>query len=459
MVNINSFGIADPCATVSRVRYLFIICLIFIAFMTGALSVHMSWPGAIYIRALLEGGDAWVDVFDEKANPRQRKIDSEEERNPVPNAKIEWQQGKTYGDYTLFTVRSQKEVYLVDMTGKIAHRWQVNLDNIPEIKSRKKKIGLNVSTYMPHAYVYPNGDLLLMYSLTGYTPYGAGMMRLDQNSNVLWTQFNGGHHGFDVDEATGNVLMLGHKFTNETPTASLQPLHYPLLDDMILVLSPKDGTTIKTISMLNAFAGTAYEQALFQGPETKKDWDLFHTNSVEELTPEMAAHFPMFKPGYLLLSFRNMNAFAVIDPETEKLVLLQYGVWKHQHSAHFSEDGTIVLFDNEGYAPANKMSSRIIHVKPGTGEITYSFAGEGKTKFFSSTWGKVKGLPNGNHLVVVTNHRRMFEVDKDGTIVWSFVLPGLGNEDMNYNSIYFAERYTKEQLPFLRRDESIISEE
>ncbi len=79
------------------------------------------------------------------------------------------------------------------------------------------------------------------------------------------------------------------------------------------------------------------------------DWDreILHTNKITELTFDMAKHFPSFEPGDLLISERTYNLIFVVNPETLKIKWYKIGPWLRQHDSEFSENGLIILFNND----------------------------------------------------------------------------------------------------------------
>ncbi|MCZ6784416.1 MAG: hypothetical protein O7G30_14030, partial [Proteobacteria bacterium] len=56
------------------------------------------------------------------------------------------------------------------------------------------------------------------------------------------------------------------------------------------------------------------------------------------------------------------------------------------------------------------------------GEVVWSYDG-GDEPFFTKQRGSSQRLPNGNHLVAVSNEGEAFEVAPDGEVVWRFWNP------------------------------------
>ncbi|MCB2136881.1 MAG: aryl-sulfate sulfotransferase [Rhodobacteraceae bacterium] len=140
--------------------------------------------------------------------------------------------------------------------------------------------------------------------------------------------------------------------------------------------------------------------------------DIMHPNDVEPLRASMAAAFPQFSVGDLLVSFRNTNMVAVIDRKTHDILWQQYGPWFRQHDPDFQADGTITVFSNNTY----RFRSNIYQVDPKTGQGHDIFR-EKDIDFDSFIMGKHQKLPNGNWLIVSTMQGRILEVTPDGEIV------------------------------------------
>ena len=109
--------------------------------------------------------------------------------------------------------------------------------------------------------------------------------------------------------------------------------------------------------------------------------DPTHLNDAQILTQEMAAQYPRFKAGDLLVSFRTLNTIGVLDPETELFKWHFQGPSHHQHSPRFLGNDVIVFLDNLG-GQVSRGTSRIlaVNVDSSAFESVFPKAGTGAAR-------------------------------------------------------------------------------
>ncbi|MBI1314933.1 hypothetical protein GC176_26875 [bacterium] len=422
---------------------------LFLVFMLGVAAMHLRIMPSFVLEAI-EVADDWDAIT--KDDIQQAELDIIDKRprnkNPVSRAKVKvWDKTLAYNGYTVVNVRNEDKVYLVDMEGKVIHAWDaVPRSTLKGADKDSEEIKLRLRNSF--SQLFPNGDLLVISVMRGKTPYGHSLIKMDKDSNVLWSfdSFQM-HHAVYVDKENGNIYALGHDFVKRT--INLAP-HMPesTLDDLVMILSP-NGKLLESISVFDAFMGTPFEGFLYNEIKDKAQWDRLHTNSIMKLEPEMAMHFPMLKAGQILISVRNMDAIAALDPETQKIVWAMKGPWDAQHDAQFLDNGSILLFDNLGHSFSGKTYSRVLEFSPGTMAVPWYYAGGPGVKMFTSTHGSAERLKNGNTLITESNDGRIIEVTKEGKIVWEYVLPGERIGDLSPSTIYHARRFSKNELTFL----------
>lgn len=434
---------------------LFVIGAIAMAFIAGTYVQYYRYPPSKTLSNAYNAAQTWWKTLQEPGTILE--IKEHENKNPVArdekiisNPRIPiWNKKTAYNGYTLVSTGFFDSAFLIDMQGKIVHRW-----DMPFRKAWPNPAHVHLmtkaDTFLNYAYLFPNGDLLAQYAAIGDTPYGYGILKMDKNSKVLWTYNENAHHDLYVDKENGNIYALIHKMIKE-PVKGAESLRYPMLADYIVKLSP-DGKELERVSLLEAFRDSPFAHMLYHEKNGGlATWDHFHTNSIVKLEPSMADKFPMFKPGQILVSVRGMNAIAMVDMKAKKVAWAYNGSWKMQHAAHFLPNGHILLFDNNGHVMQNRVFSRIIEFDPKTLEVKWMYAGDKDRNFRSSIVGRVQRLPNGNTLIAESMQARMIEVTPDGDTVWQYELQKIRRSDPTLNAILSSTRYHESEIPFLKQ--------
>ena len=148
--------------------------------------------------------------------------------------------------------------------------------------------------------------------------------------------------------------------------------------------------------------------------ELRYQVDPFHGNDVEPLPTALADAFPMFEPGDLMISLRELNLVAVLDPETGAARWWHHGPWFRQHDPDYLPDGRISVYDNG----MGLGVSRVIVIDPATNEWEVTFEGNEDVPFYSWQRGVHQVLDNGDILLTEAERGRVFQVDGQGRVVW-----------------------------------------
>jgi Arylsulfotransferase (ASST) len=405
---------------------LFVAAIAFLAFVGGAMAVLGEKFPHQYLRDAYLAGEALIAQRQETAD----RFQSDQWRVARDKA-----QGVTVNDverafagYTLYTGGGEAAAHLIDMDGKVVHEWRRPYSAVwNEGAAAVKKPQPDELIFMDKARMLPNGDLLAIYAAAGDTPWGYGMVKLDRDSNVIWSYLAHTHHDFDI-APDGRIFALTNDFSSEE-IDGLGKLDKPYLEDFVVVLSP-DGKELKKISLTRALAQSRFKILHLAIPNYALG-DPLHTNSVQYIDAETARNFPFAKEGDVLLSFRDMSAIAVLSIDSGQFTWAMRGPWLWQHDASLLPNGRITLFDNLGGFRDNN-SARVLEVDPNSGAVTWSYAGDGEHPFHSPLRSSAEALPNGNMLITESDGGRVFEVTRDGHIAWNFVNPTRGgaNQEM-----------------------------
>jgi hypothetical protein len=297
---------------------------------------------------------------------------------------------------------------LMDMDGNVVHEWKRPFPaDVGRDERRKFRKGAN---WWRRAYLMPDGDVIAIVT-------GAGLLRVDKDSNLLWARPLPSHHDLAF-EPDGDIWLL-------TRTVHMVPRIHPnrpTVEDTLTLLDP-EGHEKRTFSLLEAFEKSDFADVIKRSRRTKGD--IFHTNSVERLDGRAEAAHLAFREGNLLLSFRHLDAIAIVDPEQEKVVWGHTGEYKIQHDPKIVGNGRMLLFDNR----TEPGRSAVLEFDPATMDKTWEFRGSDAKPFYSNTCGTAERLANGNTLITESDYGRAFEVTPGGRIVWEFYLPYHAGED------------------------------
>ena len=332
----------------------------------------------------------------------------------------------SYRGYTLFTPTSGNYTYLIDMDGRVCHRWYL-ADGIG------------------YSYLLPNGHLLLRTSGTtgagvwGQPPVGGAgagaIVELDWDGNEVW-EYHAPmlHHDFER-LPNGNTLVLLFEPLAEELTARIQGGFRTgegpeeVLGDLVHEVTPAGDVVYSWPSWEHLDP----EEDVICQLESREEWT--HQNSLK-VTPN----------GDLVVSFRRIDTVGIVDRETGNFKWKWGpGVISHQHHPTYLDNGHVLLFDNGPHRPGFTYS-RVVEVDPETSEIVWEYRGDPPISFYSFHISGAERLPNGNTLVCEGAPGRVFEVTQAKEIVWEYVNPifgpaSRGTGGTRSNSMFRAHRY------------------
>jgi Arylsulfotransferase (ASST) len=444
-----------------------------LAFIGGAAVMHFSLFSADFLRNAFTGAEAW------RAREQMRAARPSDVYSD-PKVTVD-QPEKTYDGFTLFTLTEGCGATLIDMRGKVVHRWGIPFSkvwaNAPHIRNQ----AADDHVHWFRCHLYPNGDVLAVFHGEGDTPYGYGLVKLNRDSTLLWSHAANVHHDVDIDE-DGVIYTLTQKLRPDPP--GNLPISNPYIADYLVLLSP-EGREIKSIPLLETIQNSPYAlllksipsaptrpgfmQSVIRGmppPPVKsptgelppppllggKLGDVLHTNSVRVLSRTRSARFPLFAPGQVLISLRNLDALIVVDPKVPTVVWAARGVWQLQHDAQFLDNGHLLLYDNMGAFKG----SRILEYDPVTQAIPWSYQSDLEGRFNVFIRGTNQRLPNRNTLISEPKTSRIFEITPSKEIVWDCTCspPILTSPDEKamIRAVNGARRYSPGELQFLKGD-------
>ena len=313
--------------------------------------------------------------------------------------------------------QDQSGMQLINMSGVVLHSWQVSFNKaFPEADHIKEKI--TDWDVEPHgAILCSNGDVIFNFEYKG-------LVKIDQDSNIIWQLPLLTHHSVYQDQ-DGNLWVPG-KEVSRKQNKKFPLLRPPIAEEYIYQIS-SNGKLIKKISILDIIYNSN-EQAMLSADSKdspyKDSIDLMHLNDIELLPQSIADQFPMFETGDIMISLRNVNLIAIIDPRTERIKWQQIGPFVRAHDPDFLPNGQISIFNNnrDNTSDGSIMGgSKIIGIRPGTKEIYQYFTETEESKFFTNILGDHQHLASGNILIVESEGGRIIEVNAEGKVVWSYI--------------------------------------
>jgi hypothetical protein len=435
--------------------------------------MFFRWPSSEFLAKAFTGGQDWADHATPASSPPGGDLG--EAVVTVDRSEA------TCDGFTLCTTTADERATLLDMKGRVVHRWRTPFHPARPNPAR--------AGHWDQCYLYPNGDLLAVCCVAGDNPYGFSLSKFDKDSRLLWSFPASVHHAVDVGE-DGRIYTLVVRPDARLP-APLDSVPSPYAGDDLVVLSP-EGKVLDRVSLLEAVHDSPYFPAFLGGlaPDAKttlpapallrlgvtrmpdgrrlerpfpsddppmglngpiEPGDVLHANSVRVLSRALAAHFPLFKPGQVLISLRTSGLVAVVDPPTRAVVWAGRGPWQLQHAAEFLDNGRLLLFDNLG----SPDGSRVLEYDPVTQAVPWSYEGEKDAPLLTGARGGNQRLANGNTLVVDPLRCRATEVTPTKEVVWAwkYPVPFPPTDLTNLDSLLVltgARRYLPDEVPFLK---------
>ncbi|MEW6745706.1 MAG: arylsulfotransferase family protein [Planctomycetota bacterium] len=359
---------------------------------------------------------------------------------------------RTFAGINFFTSGHGPEALLMDMEGRILHRWRYPFEKawpeLPAGMSPERGYEHEYKDHFRRAHLFTNGNLLGIFD-------GFGLLKLDKHSNLIWARLNRAHHDLQV-LPNGEIHVITHRghvipWVHETQE---------IFEDFITVLDAQ-GNEKKRVSLLDCLRNSGFQIDRSRIVAKDRIVSILHTNTLEVLDgrpvnetrrlsdpaaliagqPWMLSGYRWnpFRQGNVLTSIRASDLIAVVDPDIEKVVWAMKGIFKQQHEPTLLENGNLLLFDNLGHPDR----SSVLEFRPFTGEVTWLYRGAPEHPFFSKTCGTASRLPNGNTLITDSNRGRAFEVTPSGEIVWEYYNPARTGE----NDEYVAMIYEMVRLP------------
>jgi hypothetical protein len=333
----------------------------------------------------------------------------------------------------LVTSGHAAEAILIAMDGAELHRWSHPFWGPHKPLSRRDRLR-DPASYWRRAELAGDGALVAIYD-------DHGVVKLDRDSRPVFRSEIAAHHDLAL-LPDGGLFVLAR---GERRMPELVP-DRPLLDDYVVRLDAQ-GRETRRVSLLDALQRSPHASLL----ERRKPGARYvlHTNTLELLDGSLAGRIPAFRAGNVLVSMLGLDALAVVDLESERVVWALTGGFVDQHDPTLLANGRLLLFDNVGLGPG---ASRLLELDPETGAELWSYRGSAEEPFYTRWCGAVQRLPNGDSLVSETETGRAFQVTPSGEIVWEFFNPHrTGDEGELVASLFELRRHPESAGAWLGR--------
>lgn len=336
------------------------------------------------------------------------------------------------------------ELRLVDMTGKVVHRWPADFFSIwPSPSHVVPDKNIPTSRYGYHTmgmWALPDGSAVVNFS-------EKGTVKMDKCGVVQWTIDRMTHHSITPNPdgsywipVKGNVRNVPDPLLLPQVTRNKLMNSLGWYEDRLMLVDAR-GQKKGEISVLQALFDGGFERELYDATIIDH-LDPTHVNDIDVVTSILAEKIDGVNAGDLLVSIRNMNMLVIMDRETGRIKWHRIGPWVRQHDPDITSRGTIIVYNNRDMALSTslnrKVGSNLIELDPATGQASILYPKEDQVGFYTRIMGEHQRLPNGNRLIAESMAGRVFEIDDQGNIVWEYIKP---YDDTHAAMIETAIRY------------------
>jgi hypothetical protein len=343
--------------------------------------------------------------------------------------------------YTLLTPHGDTCAYLIDLEGRVVHRWKFThitpgsgrlLDNGNLLMS-----GSDVGLPKPPPDEPTKPPPPFELHVTRLGGYHTRLVEVDWDGNVVWEYVNRFQHHDFHRFANGNTLVpewveLPEDLHRKVRGGYRKPRERlpRLLGDDLVEITPdlEEVRRIHTWRLLDPLKDAIQP--------TDRRWEWTHINGID-----------VNQKGDILFSARNCNRVAGVDGASGELIF-KFGEAHGQHNPTWLPNGNVQIFDNGHDA------SRVIEVDPASGQIVWTYRGQPGHQFFSGHISGASRLASGNVLVCEGTSGRLFEVTRGHEVVWEWINPFVNNNSRGEPtvSIYRAHRYGVDHPALADRD-------
>lgn len=386
-------------------------------------------------------------------------------------------QAQQWGDYTLYSVQNSNSATLLDTNGTAYHTWTF---------ATNKKTGYS-------SYMLEGGNIIRTISNQGNSLNGGGItgavQTSDWNGNVVWdfvySSANYCLHHDICPLPNGNVLMISYDvYSAAQMTAAGSSVNHSMWLEKIIEVQPTGLSTGDIVWEWKVYdhlcqttnpSGNNYVSSTLDHPEllninyqnTAQSSDWMHMNGID-YNPEL---------DQITFSSHNLDEIYVIDHSTSTAeaashvggnagkggdILYRWGnpaayggtgnaILNVVHDAHYIPSGcpnagSLVGFNNNGVS--NQISCVDIvdspnngfgfDITPGTTLPPSSYTSRQNCNGHTNNMGSSEQFPNGNMMMCIAMQGSIYEIDQNGTVLWSKTINGTVPQAHRYTACYIA---------------------
>ncbi len=343
--------------------------------------------------------------------------------------------------YTLLTPHGDTSAYLIDLQGRVVHRW-----TFTHIKPGYGRLlsngnllmtGEDVNLPKPPPDEPTKPPPPFERHITRLGGYHTTLIEVDWDGNTVWEYVNKAQHHDFHRFANGNTIVPEwvelpedlHRMVRGGVKKPREKMPRLIGDDLVEITpEQKEVRRIHTWQLLDPVKDPI--------DPTYRRWEWTHINGID-----------VNEKGDIVFSARGCHRVGVIDGASGELTF-KFDQTHGQHNPTWLPNGNILVFDNR------RAASRVIEVDPKSGEIVWTFEGAPRSQFFSGHISGASRMESGNILVCEGTSGRLFEVTRSHEVVWEWINPFVNNDEDGTPtvSIYRAHRYGPDHPALAGRD-------
>lgn len=396
---------------------------------------------------------------------------------------------RSWNGFTVLSPLGTQAVLVIDMNGGVVKRWDA----------------FNNSAGGP-ARVLPGGHVIAASGARPPHQESLELIQRDFDGKVVW-RFNRSeqirtpqgmiwsarqHHDWQRDDfpagyyspeytpstAGRTTLILAHAERMQPKVADVM-----LGDDRLIEVNAKGEIVWEWLAgdHIDEMGFAADARAVIAAApafnKARGSFDWLHVNSATYVGPNQwyEKGDMRFAPDNVIISSREASIIAVVardgsivwrmgpdfsaSPELRAIRQIIGQHHPHLIPKGLPGAGNLLVFDNggssgygfagpiapEGRGAFQRATSRVLEINPVTLQLVWSYTNQ---RFFSTNISGAQRLPNGNTLITAGAGGRMFEVTREGAIVWEYMFPMFSGANQS-NAVYRAYRLPYGWIPQL----------